>query len=611
MKILNVTLIIVVGILQVRCASLLPSSEPQTQAVGENAIFRPQSPYGFDVSEQQSRNPASVAEVADKADLDYQFALAETYSLEGDTAKAIEGFKSVLSKDPSMLVVKMRLALEHVKLGLSSEAVKYAEQVVAQDPKHVEAKLLLGGLYSTLKLYDKSIKEYTEVIALDKTYEPEATLYLGAIYAEKNDLPVAIKKFEKVAQGKDEKFKHLAYYYLGRIHFFSGNMPKAEDSYKKAISAKPDFVDAVLALGSIYEEKNKQAEALKLYSSYQDQQGPDINIAKSLSQLYLQNEYYDKAYAQYEIILAAEPNNLSVKIRMALIDIEKKEFDTAIRRLKEILVIAPDSDKVRFYLAAVLEEMNLNSEAVEHFTKIPSESQFYGEAIVHAAYIYRTDNKADKAEKLLDEALANRVDYPQFYALKASLLDEKKKYAPAEVVLAKAATLFPDNEQILFFLGSVQDKLGNKQDTILSMKKVIALNEGHIQALNYLAYTYAELEKELPEAETLAKRALNLKPNDAYIVDTLGWVYFKQGKMKEAMQFLEKAHSMNPKESVISEHLGDVYFKTQLFGKAKDMYEKAAQAEKDEGNQRKLETKILQIKKALTDTYDRVPASSY
>lgn len=610
MKIKNTVLIALISVFLVQCSTLLPI-EKSSSAVGESSVFRPDSAKSFEVDAQQSRNPASVEEVTNKTDIDYQFALAETYSLEGNTEKAVEGFKAVLIKDPESTTVMMRLALEYVKLGVVSEAVKYAEQVQQKEPKNIEAKLLLGGLYSTLKLYEKAIQSYKAVIELDKSYEAEATLYLGAIYAEKNDVSNALTSFDKVAQSKDDKFRHLAYYYLGRIQFFKGDIAKAEESYKKALSSKKDFVDAVLALGGMYEEKNRDQDAMKLYASYQEQTGPDINVAKTLSQLYLQNEKYEKAYSQYEIILANEPDNIAVKIRMALIDIERKEYKVAIQRLKEILVIAPDSDKVRFYLAAVLEEMDFKSEAIDQFVKIPYESQFYGEAVVHAAYLYRSQNQADKAEKLLDEALKNRTDYSQFYALKASLLDEKRKYSDAEKVLARGANLFPDNEQILFFLGSVQDKLGKKLDTVASMKKVIALNESHTQALNYLAYTYAELGKDLIEAETLAKRALNLKPNDAYIIDTLGWVYFKQGKNKEALEYLEKAHAINPGEGVIAEHLGDVYFKVQLYTKAQDMYEKAAKVERDEANQRKIESKIIQIKKAISDNYNRVPASSY
>src|SRR5690606_5836977 len=136
------------------------------------------------------------------------------------------------------------------------------------------------------------------------------------------------------------------------------------------------------------------------------------------------------------------------------------------------------------------EELGQTTEALEQFEKIQSDSQFYGEAIIHTAYLYRQTGNFKKAMSSVEKAIENKKDFPQFYALQASLFDEKKDYAAAEKVLLKAALLFPDNEQLWFFLGSTQDKLGKRKDTVHSMKKVLGLNQDHVQALNYLAYTY-------------------------------------------------------------------------------------------------------------------------
>lgn len=591
--------------------SVLEKGEQKTNAVGENSVFTvDRAPAFVNTKEMETKKDAPLVDkLSMETQADYHFALAETYSFEGLSQKAIEEFKTTLIYDPNSKVVKLRLAIEYVKLGLVSEAVKSAEDVIKLDPKSVEARLLLGGLYSTLKLFDKSINQYNEVIKIDPSSANEANLYLGAIYAEKNDLNKALTYFQKVAAAKDTKFKHLAHYYIGRIHVFNNKGKLAEEAFKKSIGAKPDFTDSVLALGALYEDQNKSDQATKLYSSYQEQYGPDVSVAKSLSQIYLENENYAKAYNQYEIIQAAEPENLNIKIRLALLDIEKKDYTIAIRRLKEILAQAPDSDKVRFYLAAVFEELNQDKDAIEQFEKIPAGSQFYGESVVHTVYLHRQMGDKKRALSVVVKAIENKKDQPQFYALHASLLDEQKKFNEAEKVLSKATELFPDNEQLIFFLGSTQDKLGKKQSTVESMKKVLKLNQDHVQALNYLAYTYAELGVELTEAEHLARKALKMKPNDAYIKDTLGWVLYKQGRLKEAVLTLETAHQLNPEESIIAEHLGDAYYQYQLFTKAKDMYERAARVEKNEDNIKKLESKIDQLQKMLTDNYKRVPAS--
>jgi tetratricopeptide (TPR) repeat protein len=109
------------------------------------------------------------------------------------------------------------------------------------------------------------------------------------------------------------------------------------------------------------------------------------------------------------------------------------------------------------------------------------------------------------------------------------------------------------------------------------MRRVLENNPDHAQALNYIGYTYAEKEIFLDEAEALVKRALELKPDDGYITDSLGWVYFKKGQLDKAIAELEKAHKLAPEDPVIAEHLGDAYLKNQQGDKAVQMYERSLQ----------------------------------
>ena len=138
------------------------------------------------------------------------------------------------------------------------------------------------------------------------------------------------------------------------------------------------------------------------------------------------------------------------------------------------------------------------------------------------------------------------------------------------------------------------------------MKYVLSLNSQHVEALNYLAYTYAEMNKELDEAELLARRALSLKPNDGYIQDTLGWIMFKQGHIENSIKLLESAYKVESDERIIAEHLGDAYHKNNLLGKALEMYKKAYEIETENTEKSKIQSKINAIRDAASQ---RIPAS--
>jgi tetratricopeptide (TPR) repeat protein len=198
---------------------------------------------------------------------------------------------------------------------------------------------------------------------------------------------------------------------------------------------------------------------------------------------------------------------------------------------------------------------------------------------------------------------------PNFYAFYASLLDEKKDYPKGIKTLEKAVEKFKDNSQLKYYLGSLYDRVGRRDDSIDMMKKVLAVEPEHVQAMNFLAFSYAEKSQNLDDAEHMALRAMELQPNDGYILDTVGLVYFKKGETEEAIRYLEAAYKLKPDESIVAEHLGDAYYVFELSDKARDMYIKAMAVEKDEAKINYLRSKIVTMERGPQKNGGRVPAS--
>ncbi|MBW1724711.1 MAG: tetratricopeptide repeat protein, partial [Deltaproteobacteria bacterium] len=145
----------------------------------------------------------------------------------------------------------------------------------------------------------------------------------------------------------------------------------------------------------------------------------------------------------------------------------------------------------------------------------------------------------------------------------------------AENVLKQGLEMEPDNTRFHFRLGVVYDKWGRKADSIKAMKTVIRLDPKDANALNYLGYTYADLGEKLDEAERLIKAALEEKPDDGYITDSLGWVYFKKGLFEKAVKYLEKAVNLVPDDPIILEHMGDAYLEISHKEKALEFYKRS------------------------------------
>lgn len=593
----------------------------------------PLANYREDAADVTNRAPSSMSlpdgkteaidSVALRTKADYHFTIAESYSLEGDSAKAIEEYKLTLVYDPSSAQVRLRLAAEFVKAGLVSEAVEQCKAALETDPKHEDARLLLGGLYSAMRMYDEAVVQYRQVMAINpENYE--APLFVGAILAEQKKYNEANVVFEKLAKDTENPSRHTAYYYIGRVKLEEAEalkgsahakaVEKAEAAYKQSLVQKPSYTEAALALGNLYESTGRKPQALAHYRAFQEKSGPSSAVAEELSRLYIEQKDYQHAYEQFAIMEAADKTDVNVKAKMAFILIEQQRFAEAVTRLEDVLALEPSSDKIRFYLGAVFEETKDFEQAIENFKLIPVGSTYFKESVIHTAYLYKLLKNYDKAIETVEEGIKKSDDQPQFYALYGSLLDDTKQYDRAARMLKGAVDKFPTHAQLQFFYGSVLDRVGQKDESVAIMKKVISIDKDHVQALNFLAYAYADSGRNLDEAETLVRRAMNLQPNDAYVMDTLGWVLYKKGQFGEAIRTLETAYKMQPDESVIAEHLGDAYYRQQMPEKAKKLYSRAAELETNVAHADKIRAKVASIDRQVqtlgTGPSERKPAST-
>ncbi len=584
----------------------------------ESALFKNSTlsnlnpaPESMSPPEFRDENGPIVDNVYMRSQADYHFTMGEAYSLEGLSEKAIEEFKLTLVYDPASAMVRMRLAAEFIRQGLLSEAIEQTEAAVEADPDSVDAKMLLGGLYSSLKMYEQALKQYKAILDIDPE-NVDAPIFIGAILAEKDQLSDAIIYFKSLAENKKYKEPWKAWYYVGRIHLEKdqkNSVSNAKKAYMKSISLQPSYAESVLALGTLYESQNEKKKALKLLESFQEKFGPSREVAKQLSRIYLEGQDYDKAFSQLEVVEGYERSNLNVKLQMALIMIEQKRYQEAAIRLEDILVEAPESDKIRYYLGAVYEELDEYGDALKHFQRVPSSSIYYPEAVILSANILKEQSGNEKAADMVKEAIGFRDDIPQFYAFYAALLDELKEYSQAITMLNNAVAKFPSHTQLRFFLGSMHDRVGDTSKTIEHMKKVLEIDGNHVQAMNYLAYTYAEANMNLEDAESLARKALAAKPEDGYILDTVGWIMYKRGDIEGAVKYLEAAYRINSQESVIAEHLADVYTQKELIDKAVKLYRKALELETDTQKIQTLQKKITSLENQDIRR-GRLPASS-
>ncbi len=559
----------------------------------------------------QSASEIDESSVEKQAQADFLFLKADLESSDGEQASSIENLKSAIQIDPDSVVLMQKLSVEYYKKGQVTDAIYWISKALDKDPKRKDNLLLFGSMLMAKKEFDKAEVAYSKIV---KSYpnDAEAYLYLGALHSEKNDFAKAHKYFSKVITIGTYEPKHLPYYYRARSILDSGKKElfgSAKKDLTKVFEQKPDFLEAIQIYSSIIEKTEGKQAVFKFYIDYQKKYGSVTRLAEVLSQYYIEKDQYDKAYEQLEFIEANTDDPIQVKLKMALILIDKKNYGKAMTKLEELNVVVPESDKVKFYLSAVYEELKQPEKAIQSYLSIQPTSNHYDDARVRAAFLLKNTQQLDKALKTMKDAVANKKENLQLHFMLAQIQEDSTQYTDAVVTLKKADDQFPKNTQVHYFLGTLYDRLEKKDLMLKHMRQAVNYDEKNHQAMNYVAYSITEMGGDLAEAEQLALKAYSLQKDDAFIIDTLGWVYYKKGEYVKALNYIEKAHELSPDVGVIAEHLGDVYLKLQKDDKARNAYLRARKEEKDTARLKTLDGKITSLEQ-LDSSSKRSPAAS-
>jgi tetratricopeptide (TPR) repeat protein len=274
-------------------------------------------------------------------------------------------------------------------------------------------------------------------------------------------------------------------------------------------------------------------------------------------------------------------------------------YKEAIATFNSVVTFAPDSDRVHYYLGMCYEEMKDIAPALEHFAKVPSESTLFEDATLHRVYLLKSADRVAEAKKSINSAIQQSPSVASFYLLSASLDEDSKDLVAAVKTLEKAVERFPDQEKVRYYLGSLYDRLGKVDHGIAQMEAILKINPDHADALNYIGYTWTIQGVRMDEAGKLLRRAVELKPDNPYIIDSWGWYLFTQGRVGEALAQIERAHHLKPEEPTILEHLGDIYLSQNMREKAMSKYADAHRYQTDDVARSKVQAKLEALKNEL------------
>jgi tetratricopeptide (TPR) repeat protein len=528
----------------------------------------------------------------------YYFVKYQLLKKKGDIDGAISNLHKAIESDPKSLHLKKELALIYVSQKDIESGLKVIEQILKEDPENVEALIFKGSIKQQQESYQEAKDTFEKVLTIDPKQE---NIYhqLGGIYIEEKDIEKALTLYNKMVQNIPDSY--VGHFFLGKTLAQKGNFSDAEKAFEKAFDLKPDLIEPRFELLEIYKNRKDPVDS-KIIDTYKEilRQAPqNIRATMELGYYYHKIGMKRKAEDAFKGLGARSLNDKNIVRKIVQLFINKKQYDEAITILEGMLKGAPGSSDIHFIMGLTYYDKKTdNDNAIKHFSNVKPSSMFYENAAVHLSFLYQQQGENEKAINSLKNLVASKPDNVEFIIYLGSIYEEIGEFENAETMFNKGIDIAPKNIKLHYRLGVVYDKWGKKDESIEKMKAVIKLDPKDARALNYLGYTMVEMGQDLNEAERLIKEALKYKPDDGYITDSLGWVYYKKNLLKQAIDVLKRAVSLVPDDPIILEHLGDAYMKTDDKKNALEFYERSLNHHKE--GKTELENKIKKLKE-ITD----------
>ncbi|MFG1484653.1 tetratricopeptide repeat protein [Halobacteriovorax sp. RZ-2] len=529
------------------------------------------------VEEAKTKGEATVNFIA--SDL---FLKAADASLSGDSVSASLILKHVVELKPKDIYLRKKYAVELIKSSQLEDGKKELEYLIKHADKEikVKAKLLLAGVYGALGSSKKSIKLYRQLVYKTKPILSEACIYLSKAYVDAKKFKKAVGTLSYCSK-KDRDNRSDYAFHKGKIYFEKSDYKNAKKYFNNSLKLDPTNQQSTILLGMIYEQEGNFNSAKLLYHKFLKYEPSNYTALGKYVNLLFSDGEYEKVVPYLEKLLALDPENLNLKVRLGVIYTETERIEDAKGIFKEILSVIPDSDKVLYYLASLYQKSNEGDLAVTYFSRIKEDSSLFHESNIQIANILNTYAQKDRSQEkrfvefVKERSKASKELRFELEVILAGYYENRKDLGRAIALMESQIEHDSYTDGHAYYLASLyeKDKAFTKAEKI--MLDILKRDPNNSHALNFLGYTYLEQGVHMDKAYAYIKRAVQLNPQDGYIRDSLGWYYYKTGEYQKAYREIKKAFALVSDDVVIAKHLGLIYTSLKKPEKARQYYVEA------------------------------------
>lgn len=524
-------------------------------------------------------SPAS-AKAADRlpkqeltAQILYQFLLAEIAAQRGQFGLAAGAYLDLAksTRDPRIVRRAAEIAFHARQYDTALEAI---ELWLVLEPDAPPAK----QMRATLLLASGRIDELAAILARDLEAQgqgprvADALMQMLRAFARYPDKPAVQRLFDLLTQPYPTLAE--ARFVRAQTAIGAGDAGRARSEVDAALELRPDWEPAALFKAELLPRGAAQLDFLKTWlAANPDAQQARLGYARAL----VGDKRYVESRVEFRRLLAANPDNPEMLYAVGILSLQVNDAAEAEQPLKRFVELGRgDLNPPRFYLGQIADQAGRLDDALSWYDQVDA-GEHALPAKIRAAQVLRRQNKLDVARERLAAARAAMPGEIRLLVAEAQLLRDAGRHEDAFAFLGKALEVQPDQPEILYETALVAEKLGHLDLMERHFRRLIVLKPDSPQGYNGLGYTLADRNVRLDEAAELIDKALALAPDDAFVLDSKGWVLFRQGKLAAALEALQKAYAKQP-DGEIAAHIGEVLWGLGRTNEALAIWRDAAKA---------------------------------
>ena len=508
----------------------------------------------FQASASQAAPPANLPLQDLDTSLLYDFLLGEIAAQRGSPGFAAQTYLALAKRTRDPRVAKRAVELATVARA-PQMALDAARVWQDADPASLQALQTLVVLLVQAKRVDETEPYLAKLLAADANAAPNLFLQLNRLLAGSADSAANLRLVRRLAEAHPTVPQ--AHFAVAQAAAAANDEALALASVRRASALQPDWEMAALYEAQLLQRRSP-GEAAKRLAAFLEKYPGSRDVRLHHARMLLLDKRIPEALAEFENIQKRFENDADTLYAAGQLALQSKQFAAAEASMKRVLELKfRDPDAAVYVLGQIAEERKEWARAIDWYSRIQRGELALAARMRTATAIAKQGRLGEARAFLRGVAAQSEPQRVQLLVAESQLLRDANQHKEAFDLLGEALMKTPDQPDLLYDHALTAEKLDRFDVLEANLKRLIQLRPDYAHAYNALGYSFADRNIRLPEAKQLIEKAVELAPDDYFILDSLGWVLYRMGDLKGASTHLRRAWGGRP-DGEIGAHFGEV-----------------------------------------------------